>query len=65
LPIFRELDFAPIGAKFPPITAPHVPRTVKNFFINILKTFLGIVVLIYLSYFCVKKRFLNSYNEML
>ncbi len=65
LPIFRELGFAPIGAKFPPIAAPHVPCTVKKFFKNILKTFLVIVVLIYLSYFCVKNRFLNSYYEML
>ncbi len=65
LPIFRELGFAPIGTKFPPITAQHVPCTLKKNFSNILKTFLVIVVLIYLSYFCVKKRFLNSYYEML
>ncbi len=65
LQIFRELGFAPIGAKFPPITAPHVLCTVKQKFSNMFKTFLVIVVLIYLSYFRVKKRLLNSYYDML
>jgi hypothetical protein len=30
LPIFRELGFAPINVKFPPITAPHVLYNVKK-----------------------------------
>ncbi len=32
---------------------------------NFLKPFLVIVILIYISYFCVKKRFLNSFYDML
>jgi hypothetical protein len=65
LPIFRKLGYAPIGVKFPPSIAPHVLYTVKKKSGILFITFLVIAVLIYLSYFRVKKRFLNSFYDML
>ncbi len=64
LPIFRELGYAPIDVKFPPITALHVLYTVlkkisefvKNYFIN---SYFDLHKL-----FLCEKTFLDSFYDM-
>jgi hypothetical protein len=65
LPIFRELGFAPIGGKFPPITAPHVLCTVKNKNLKYFQNFFSYSCFYILKLFSCEKRFLNSYYDML
>jgi hypothetical protein len=62
--IFRELGYAPMSVKFPPITAPHVLYTVEKK-IEIFSNFFSYSCFDILKLFSCKKRFLNSFYDML